>query len=129
MLKDTTISILIGIVIAQQITPPGHPARAAVILIIAGMVFKILREMENMWDKRVRIRQGIQRITNAVFNSLRRISHQICSRIRWWRIRLHTYPAELAQRRRRRQMMREYIQRLRSLPPEERGRNLEESEA
>lgn len=129
MLKDIVIAILASISIAQRITPPRHPARAAVILIIAGMIFKALREMENMWDKRVRIRQGIQRITSAVFSSLRRIPHQICSHIRWWRICLRTYPAELAQRRRRRQMMREYIQRLRSLPPEERGRNLEESEA
>lgn len=107
MLKDIVIAILAGISIAQQITPPGHPARAAVILIIASIVFKTLRELEDLWDKRV----------------------QICSHIRWWRICLRTYPAELAQRRRRRQMMREYIQRLRSLPPEERGRNLEESEA
>lgn len=111
MLKDIVIAILAGISIAQQITPPGHPARAAVILIIASIVFKTLRELEDLWDKRVQI------------------SHQICSHIRWWRICLRTYPAELAQRRRRRQMMREYIQRLRSLPPEERGRNLEESEA
>lgn len=129
MLKDTTISILIGIVIAQQITPPGHPARAAVILIIAGMVFKTLRKMENLWDKRVRIRQGVRRITSTVFSGLRQILRQTCSRIRWWRIRLRTYPAELAQRSRRRQMMSEYVQRLRSLPLEKRGRNLEESEA
>lgn len=129
MLKDIVIAILAGISIAQRITPPGHPARVAVILIIAGMAFKALLGMENLWDKRIRIRKGAQRITSAVFSSLRQISRQACSRIRWWRICLCTYPAELAQRRRRRQMMREYIQRLRSLPPEERGRNLGESEA
>lgn len=129
MLKDIVIAILAGISIAQQITPSGHPARAAVILIIAGMTFNTLRDLEDLWDKRVRIRQGIQRITSAVFSGLRRIAHQACSRIRWWRIRLRTWPAELVQRRRRRQMMQGYIQRLRSLPPEERGRNLEESEA
>lgn len=119
MFKNTIIAILAGISIAQQITPPGHPARAAVILIIAGMVFKTMRELEDMWDKRVRIRQRMQRITSAVFSGLRRISHQICSRIRWWKICLRTYPAELVQRRRRRQMMQGYIQRLRSLSPEE----------
>lgn len=129
MIKDIVIAILVGISIAQQITPPGHPARVAVILIIACMVFKTLRKLEDLWDKRVRIRQGIQRITSAVFIGLRQISRQACSRIRWWKIRLRTYPAERAQRRRRRRMMREYIQRLQNLPPEERGRNLEESEA
>lgn len=111
MIKDIIIAILAGIAIAQRITPPWHPARAAVALIIAVMVFMILQALENVWDKRVQI------------------SCQVRSRIRWWRICLRTYPAELAQRRRRRQMMRDYIQRLRSLPPEERGRNLEESEA
>lgn len=111
MLKDITIAILAGISIAQQITPSGHPARAAVILIIAGMIFKALLGMENLWDKRVRI------------------SHQICSRIRWWRICLRTYPAELTQRRRRRQMMQGYIQRLRSLSLKKRVHTTEKSEA
>lgn len=111
MNKNTIIAILAGIAIAQRITPPWHPARAAVALIIAVMVFMILQALENQWDKRVRI------------------SRQARSYIRWWRICLHTYPAELAQRRRRRQMMRDYIQRLQNLPPEERGCNLEESEA
>lgn len=129
MLKDIVISILAGISIAQRITPPGHPARVAVILIIAGMAFKTLLGMENLWDKRVRIRKGAQRITSAVFSGLRQISRQACSRIRWWKICLRTYPAELAQRRRRRQMMWEYIQRLRNLPLEKRGHNPEESEA
>lgn len=111
MIKDIIIAILAGISIAQRITPPWHPARAAVALIIAVIVFMILLALENLWDKRGQI------------------SRQASSRIRWWKICLRTYPAELAQRRRRRQMMREYIQRLRSLPPEERGCNLEESEA
>ena len=129
MIKDIVIAILAGISIAQRITPPGYPARAAVILIIASMVFKTLRELEDLWDKRVQIWQGMQRIISAVFSGLCKILHQACSRIRWWKICLCTYPAELAQRRRRRQMMWEYIQRLRSLPPEEKGCNLEESEA
>lgn len=111
MNKNTIIAILAGIAIAQRITPPWHPARAAVILIIAGVVLEALLALENLWDKRGRI------------------SRQVRSRIRWWKIRLRTWPIELAQRRRRRQMMRDYIQRLQSLPLEERGHNPEESEA
>ena len=110
MIKDIVIAILAGIAIAQRITLPWHPARAAVALIIAVMVFMILQALENQWDKRVQI------------------SRQVRSRIHWWRIRLRTYPAKLAQRRRRRQMMRDYIQRLREMPPEERQKQIEEVE-
>ena len=63
-------------------------------------------------------------ITGAVFSGLR----QARSRIRWWKICLRDWPAELAQRRRRRQMMREYIQRLREMPQEGRQKQIEEVE-
>lgn len=129
MIKDIVIAILAGIAIAQRITQPGDPERPAVVLMIAMMVFVILPELEDLWDKRHQIRQRISGTATEASKGVIRILRQACSRIRWWRICLRTYPAELAQRRRRRQMMREYIQRLRSLPPEERGRNPEESEA
>lgn len=129
MLKDIVITILAGISIAKRITPPWHPAREAVALIIADTVFMALPKLENLWDKHVRIRQGAQRIASAVLKGMCQISRQAYSRIRWWRIRLRTWPVELAQRHRRRQMIWEYIQRLRNLPLEERRRNPEESEA
>ena len=129
MLKDTTISILIGIAIAQRITQPGDPARVAVILVIAVMTFMVLLELEDLWDKHQQIMQRTLTITSAVSKGICQILRDICSQVRWYKIRLRTYPAELAQRRRRRQMMRDYIQRLREMPQEERGRNPEESEA
>lgn len=128
MIKDTTISLLAGIAIAQQITQPGDPARVAVTLTAAVIVFMILLELEDLWDKRSQIRLQAHAITSAVFRSIRQILRDIRSRMRWTWLCLRTYPAELAQRRRRRQLMRDYIQRLRKLPLEEKARNPEESE-
>ncbi|MDE5892131.1 MAG: hypothetical protein K2H45_04300 [Acetatifactor sp.] len=129
MIKDTIIAILTGIAIAQRITQPGDPDRVAVILVIAWMAFMALLELEDLWDKHQQIMQRTLTITSAVSKATRRILRDISSRIRWYKIRLHTYPAELARRRRRRQMMRDYIQQLREMPQEGRGRNPEESEA
>ena len=123
VIKDIVIAI------AQRITQPGDPARVAVILVMAVMTFMVLLELEDLWDKRWQIMQRALTITSAVFKGICQIGRDICSWVRWHKIRLHTYPAELAQRRRCRQMMRDYIQRLREIPPEERGRNPEESEA
>lgn len=80
------------------------------ILVITVIVFMILLELDDLWDKRLRIMQCIR------------------SRMRWYKICLRTYPAELAQRRRRRQLMREYIQRLREMPAEDRQKRIEEVE-
>ena len=129
MIKDIVIAILAGMAIAQRITQPGDPARVAVILVMAVMAFMVLLELENLWDKHQQIMQRTLTITSAVFKGICQIGRDIGSWIHWYKIRLRTYPAELAQRRRRRQMMRDYIQRLREIPPEERGRNPEESEA
>ena len=129
MIKDIAIAILAGIAIAERITQPGDPARVAVILVAGVMAFMALLELEDLWDKRQQIMQRTLTITGAVSRGICQIGRDICSRVRWYKILLRTYPAELAQRRRRRQMMRDYIQRLREIPPEERGHNPEESEA
>lgn len=112
MLKDITISILTGIAISQHFNPPDAPARLAIILIVAVTVFMVLLELEDLWDKRRQITQRVRAVTNAIRRIIHAISHQIHSHIRWYLIRLHTWPMETAQRRRRRQMMRDYIQRL-----------------
>ena len=119
MIKDTIIAILAGIAIAQRITQPGDPARVAIALVTAVVVFMLLLEMEDLWDKRQRIKQHINNIL-----------HRICSCIRWYLIGLRTWPRETAQRRRRRQLMQDYIQRLREMTPENgnRSRAPEESE-
>lgn len=121
MIKDIVIAILAGIAIAQRITQPGDPARVAVILVAGVMAFMVLLELEDLWDKHQQITQRTLTITSAV-------SRDICSWVRWYKILLRTYPAELAQRHRRRQMMRDYIQRLREMPQEKRQKQIEEVE-
>ncbi len=128
MIKDITIAILAGIAIAQRITQPGDPARVAVILVTGVIAFMILLELEDLWDKHQQIIQRTLTIVGAASRGICRIGRDIGSWVRWYKIRLRTYPAEMAQRQRRRQMMRDYIQRLRETPPEKRGRNPEESE-
>lgn len=118
MLKDTTISILAGIALSQHILSPGDPARPAAALMIAVMAFMVLLELEDIWDKRQRIKQAAHRHTAALHRGLRHILRSAHSRIRWTLIRLHTWPIETAQRRHRRQMMQGYIQRLREMPQE-----------
>lgn len=119
MIKDVIIAILAGIAITQRITQPGDPAGVAVILVVGVMAFMILLELEELWDKHQQIMQRTLTIIGAVSRGICRIGRDIGSWVRWYKIRLRTYPAELAQRRRRRQMMRDYIQRLRETPPEE----------
>lgn len=130
MLKDTIIAILAGIAIAQRITPSGDPARAAIALITAVLAFMILLELEDLWDKRRQITQRTRNIITAVPKGLHNILRHTGSRIRWYLIGLRTWPIETAQRRRRRQMMRDYIQRLRDMRMEQndRPRRPEESE-
>lgn len=115
MIKDIIIAILDGISIAQGITPPGHPARAAVILIIAGMVFKALLGMENLWDKYLQIFQRLCSIIGAISTGLLLIRRRISSWFRWYLIQLYTWPVEMAQRHQRRQVLIEYIERLRAM--------------
>ena len=129
MIKDIVIAILAGIAIAQRITQPGDPARVEVILVSGVMAFMALLELEDLWDKHHQITQRTLTIIGAVSRGICQIGRDIGSWVRWYKIRIRTYPAELTQRRRRRQIMRDYIQRLREMPQEERGRNPEESEA
>lgn len=110
MIKDTMIAILAGIAIAQCFNPPDTPARLAIILIAAVIVFMILLELEDLWDKRQQIKQRIHNIL-----------HQIRSCIRWYLIGLRIWPRETAQRRRRRQLMQDYIQRLQEMTAEQKG--------
>lgn len=120
MFKDITIAILTGIALSQQILPPEDPARTAAAMMIAVMAFMILLELEDLWDKRQDIRQSAHRLTAALYKGLRQILRSVRSRIRWYLIRLCAWPIETAQRRRRRQMMREYMRRLRE-PQESEG--------
>ncbi|MBD5529725.1 MAG: hypothetical protein HDR02_15180 [Lachnospiraceae bacterium] len=115
MIKDTIIAILAGIAIAQCFNPPDTPARLAIILIVAVTVFMILLEMEDLWDKRQLIKQHIHNFL-----------HQIRSCIRWYLIGLRTWPRETAQRRRRRQLIQDYIRRLREMSPQEHKEQIEE---
>ncbi|MDE5758699.1 MAG: hypothetical protein K2H85_08830 [Allobaculum sp.] len=115
MIKDTIIAILAGIAIAQCFNPPDTLARLALILIAAVTVFMILLELEDLWDKRQQIKQCIHNIL-----------HQICSCIRWYMIQLRIWPRETAQRWRRRQLMQDYIQRLREMSPKEHKEQIEE---
>lgn len=115
MIKDIVIAILSGIAIAQRITQPGDPARVAVILVIAVMAFMALLELEDLWDKHHQIMQRTLTITSAVSKATCRILKDISSRMRWYKIRLRTYPVELVQQHQRRQVLIEYIDRLRAM--------------
>ena len=128
MIKSIVIAILIGIAIAQRITQPGDPVRVAVILVTGVMAFMALLGLEELWDKHHQIMQQILTITSAVSKGIYQIRRDISSRMHWYKIRLRTYPAELAQRRRRRQMMRDCIQQLREMPLEKCQKQIEEVE-
>lgn len=106
MIKDTTIATLAGIAIAQCFNPPDTPARLAIMLIAAVIVFMLLLELEDLWDKRQQIKQRI---------------HQIHICIRWYLIQMCLWPRETAQRRRRRQLMQDYIRRLQEMTAEQKS--------
>lgn len=115
MLKDITISILIGIAVSQQFNTPDVPARLAIILIIAVTMFMALLELEDMWDKRRQTVQRARSIAADLGRGIRSIAKRIRARIHWWLIQARTWPAERAQRRRRRRMMAEYIQQIQTM--------------
>lgn len=112
MLKDIIISILIGIAISQQFNTPDVPARLAIILIIAVTMFMILMELEDMWDKRHQAAQRARSIAADLERGIRGIIKRIRARIRWKLIQFRVWPAERAQRRRRRRLMAEYIRQI-----------------
>lgn len=91
MIKDAIIAVLIGLLVARKITPPGDKASVAVALSLAVMVFIIVVWMEDLWN---------------------RYQKQAKSWIHWKKIQLKAWPAERAGRQRRRKMMQEYVRRL-----------------
>lgn len=128
MVKNIAIAILAGIAIAQRITPPGEPGSLALALGIAIIALMAILEVEDLWDKHQRIIQRIHAAATAIFKYMRSIPRRIHSRIRWHLIQLCAWPAETAQRRRRRRMMQDYIRRIQEMQSQERGQNPEERE-
>ena len=99
MIKDIAIAVLIGIAIVLENTPSGDPQRPILVMGIAVMAFMALLWVDDLWDKR------------------KQIMRCICSRGRWLLIQLRCWPIEMAQRRRRRQMMQDCIRRLQNIQP------------
>lgn len=125
MFKDTTISILTGIVISQHFNSPDTPARLAIILIVAVAVFTLLLELEDLWDKRQEIAQRAHTVTAAIGRYIHTVRRRIYSRIRWQMVQLRTWPTEWAQRRRRCQTLQDYIQQIRDARPQGQPRSEE----
>ena len=115
MIKDAIIAILAGIAIAQCFNPPDTPARLAIILIAAVTVFMLLLELEDLWDKRLQIIQRLCSIIGAISTGLLLTIRRIGSQFRWYLIQLYTWPVEMVQRHQRRQVLTEYIKKLRAM--------------
>lgn len=98
MIKDAIIAMLIGFLVAGNITPPGDKASVAIALSLAFIVFILVLWLDDLWNQHQK---------------------KAKSWIRWKKIQLKTWPKERAGRQRHRKMMQEYVQGLQNSHREE----------
>ena len=126
MFKDLLIAVLAGIAIVQQYTLPGDPKRPVLVMGATVLILIIILGIDDLWDKRQRIKRHINSIAAAISASVRSSLRSIRSWGRWQLIQLRVWPVEAVQRRRRRRVIRECMRQIQNIQPREGGRNPEE---